>query len=326
MKLTNKLNLPRSIENAVRNDPYNKGDAHISVTGLIGPARKRAIEIQHADEITEDVSDRIWALIGQVGHGILERADDTGWCEERLFIERHGWRISGSFDRYCLEQIAIANRKLFCLDDYKFTSSYSVANGIKPEWEAQLNIYALMLREHGYKVEYQRIVAILRDWQKSKAKHTKEYPQQAVAVLPVEMWKRDRTEQYIKERLIAHGNAQHKLPECSPEERWEKPATYAILKRGASKAVSLHSSTTEAVEALKAQPAATSGAYSMSERPAEQRRCQDYCNAFPFCIQGQKLVEATQNFRLSKMWNVNVRIPVSTPPTPPKEEPRHGFR
>jgi hypothetical protein len=105
LKITNRLGLPRSIENAVRNDRYSKGDAHISVTGLIGPARKRALEIRHADEITEDVSERIWALMGQIAHGILERADDQGFCEERLFIERHGWRISGQFDRLCLEDI-----------------------------------------------------------------------------------------------------------------------------------------------------------------------------------------------------------------------------
>jgi hypothetical protein len=107
MKLTNKLNLPKSIENAVRNDPYTRGNAHISVTTLIGPARIRQLMIKHADEIEEDVSDRIWALLGQVTHGILERADDDSFTEERLFIQRHGWRISGSFDRYCLDEIVV---------------------------------------------------------------------------------------------------------------------------------------------------------------------------------------------------------------------------
>lgn len=106
MKLTNRLNLPRSIEQAVRNDRYSRGDAHISVTGMIAPARKRALEAAHADEITEDVSERIWALMGQIAHGILARADeDPAITEERLFIERHGWRISGSFDRYCLDEV-----------------------------------------------------------------------------------------------------------------------------------------------------------------------------------------------------------------------------
>lgn len=107
MKLTNRLGLPRSIENAVRNDRYSRGNADISVTGLIGPARKRALEIKHADEITEDVAERIWALMGQIAHGILQRADDGSLTEKRLFIERHGWRISGQFDRLCLEEVEV---------------------------------------------------------------------------------------------------------------------------------------------------------------------------------------------------------------------------
>lgn len=107
MIITNKLGLPSSIEKAVRNDKYSRGGAHISVTGLIGPARKRALEIAHADEITEDVAERIWSLMGQIAHGILERADDHAWCEERLYIERHGWRISGQFDRLCLEEVEV---------------------------------------------------------------------------------------------------------------------------------------------------------------------------------------------------------------------------
>lgn len=104
MILTNKLNLPKSIVNAVRNDPYTKGDAHISVSQMIGPARKRAIEIKHSAELTEDVADRIWSLMGQIAHGILERADEHGITEQRLFIKRHGWTISGQFDRLCLEE------------------------------------------------------------------------------------------------------------------------------------------------------------------------------------------------------------------------------
>lgn len=108
MILTNRLGLPKSIENAVRNDGYSKGAAHISVTSLIGPARKRAIEMVHADEITEDVADRIWSLMGQVAHGILQRADsEDALTEQRLFIERHGWWISGQFDRLCLEEIEV---------------------------------------------------------------------------------------------------------------------------------------------------------------------------------------------------------------------------
>lgn len=300
MILTNRLGLPRSIENAVRNDGYDKGDAHISVTGLIGPARKRALELQHASEITEDVAERIWALLGQIAHGILERADDQAWCEERLFIERHRWRISGSFDRYVLEENGL-------LQDYKLTSTYSVKTGPKPEWEAQENIYALMLREHGYRVDRLEIVAILRDWQKSKAKHTGDYPQVPALVIPVEMWPAERTEAYIKARLTAHGLAQFRLPECTADERWERPGVYALRKIGNKRATKLFDDKLEAEAALTA----AGKGFEIEARPAEQIRCADYCPALAFCAQGQALIKATEDFRLGQLWTVSTEKQVA---------------
>lgn len=302
MILTNRLGLPRSIENAVRNDPYTRGGAHISVTGLISPARKRALEARHADEITEDVADRIWALMGQIAHGVLERADDQAWCEERLYISRHGWRISGQFDRYLLEPDGL-------LQDYKLTTVYAVRDGCKPEWEAQENIYALMLREHGYRVERLEVVAILRDWQRSKAKHTSDYPQKPVLIVPVSLWPTEQTEEYIKSRLMAHGWAQHELPECTTEERWERPAVYALHKRGNTRATSLHDRIEQAEAARDAaiEAATRKAEYEIQERPAQQIRCTDYCPAMPFCDQGKALLKAAEDIRLGQLWSVSPR-------------------
>lgn len=287
-RITNRLGLPTSIVNAVSNDPYTRGDAHISVTGLIGPARKRQLEHRFADQIVEDAADRIWSLLGQIAHGILERAETQAWTERRLYIVRHGWTISGQFDRFVLEEGR--------LQDYKLTSTYTVKEGVKPEWEAQANLYGHLLREHDYKVERLEIVPIFRDWQRAKALHTPEYPQTPCILLPVEMWSPDRCEAYIYERLLAHGKAQHALPECSAEERWEKPAVHALMKAGNKRATSLHASRNEAEQALKnAQETARKGAeFFLDERPAEQTRCALYCPAAPFCSQWQAMNVVTR--------------------------------
>ncbi len=42
-KWTNALNLPAPIVAAITNDPYSSGDADISVTSLIAPARQREL-------------------------------------------------------------------------------------------------------------------------------------------------------------------------------------------------------------------------------------------------------------------------------------------
>ena len=294
MNITNRLGLPSSLVKAVSNDRYHRGDAHISVTGLIGPARKRHLEQLHAEEITEDVAERIWALMGQIAHGILERADDQAWCEERLFIERFGWRISGQFDRYLLESDGR-------LQDYKLTSTYAIKDGVKPEWTAQENVYALMLREHGYHVTSLDVVAILRDWQKAKAKHTPDYPQVPALVIPVQVWPKHQIEKYIQARLNAHSKAHRDLPECTADERWERPAVYALHKIGNKRATKLFDTEPEAQEALTAIGAG----YEIQLRPAEQKRCEDYCNALPFCTQGQKLVKETEEHRLQQLWSVS---------------------
>lgn len=289
MKLTNRLNLPSSIYNAVARDPYSRGDAHLSVTGLIGPARKRQLEIQHGDQLTEDVADRIWSLMGQITHGILERSDREAWTEERLYIERHGWRISGQFDRVLLEE--------GLLQDYKLTSTYSVKDGVKPEYEAQANLYALMLREHGYTIGRAQIVAILRDWQKSKALHDMSYPQAPVVVMDVNLWPVDLVESFIQVRLKAHGDAQHVLPLCSPEERWERPAKFAVVKNGNKKATALYDHRDLAqlyIDTLEKEKVGRGDAYRIDERPAEPIRCAQYCSARPVCSQADELLKVTR--------------------------------
>lgn len=188
-------------------------------------------------------------------------------------------------------------RKLMCLDDYKVTSTYTIRDGRVDEWTAQLNLYALMLREHGYRVDRIRVVAILRDWQRSKAKHTRDYPQVPVVIIPIEMWSQGKTEAYITDRLIAHGRAQFALPECTPEERWERPAKFALHKDGSSRALSLHDTIEQADIALRerimTQGQGKREMLYVQERPAEQRRCENYCAAYNFCAQGQKLVSVS---------------------------------
>lgn len=282
MRITNKANLPGTIVRAVANDPYTKGAAHMSVTGLIAPPRMKALERAHWDEIEEDAADRIWSLLGQIGHGILERAADPteALTEQRLFIERFGWTISGQFDRLTLLDGA--------LQDYKFSSTYTVKNGVKPEWEAQLNCYNLLLRDRTKHVPKKlQIVTIFRDWMKSKARNSADYPQVGVAVLDVPIWPLEQTEAYIRERLIAHGQAQHELPECSDEDRWKKPDAFAVIGEGNSRASAVFATRAEAETDAAAR--SVKKEYHVEERTGENTRCLFYCPVARFCDQWKRI-------------------------------------
>ena len=102
---------------------------------------------QHYEELTADISERIWILLGQSVHTILERAsenrEDT-LTEERMYAEVSGWRISGQTDSISLEDNT--------LKDYKVTSAWTVMNALKdekPEWVQQLNCYGWLAKQAG---------------------------------------------------------------------------------------------------------------------------------------------------------------------------------
>ena len=274
MRLTNSLGLPDAIVRAVQNDPYSKGNADISATGLIAPARMVELMRRHGDELTEDVADRLWSLYGQIVHGVLERAETESAVEERLFMERHGWIISGKFDRYVLIDEL--------LQDYKMTSTYSIADGPKPEWIAQASIYRLLLEEDGRTVSRAESIVMLRDWSEGRARNSLDYPQTSIVKVPVPLWDTPTTEQYIRDRLLLHSRADVELPECTPEERWERGGSVAVMKPGGKRAVKICDTKDEAIAYVRSTGDRT---LLLEERHPENIRCQRYCPAAPVCAQ-----------------------------------------
>ena len=86
MKYTNASNLPEAIVRAVSNDPYDSSGSDISTTKLIAPPRIRVLQKRNWNSLEEDVSNRIWSLLGQSIHHIIERAKTRKEISE-------GWRL-----------------------------------------------------------------------------------------------------------------------------------------------------------------------------------------------------------------------------------------
>lgn len=275
MNLTNRQGLPQAIVDAVRQDPYSRGESDISVTQLISPPRKVALEREHADEVTEDASERIWSLLGQSIHTILERANRTSIAERRLTVQVEGWTVSGGMDLY---------DENGTLTDYKVTSAWSVKGGVKPEWIEQLNSYAEILRANGHGVKALKVVAILRDWSKLEARREATYPQSQVVTFSVELWDADKAARFVRDRVILHQKARLALPECTPEERWQKPTVYALMKVGGKRAVKLYDNEADALAHASVDPKNLR----VEVRPGESTRCEAYCNASEFCTQHQQ--------------------------------------
>jgi len=288
MNYTNEANLPAPFVSAVINDKYDYAAAgDLSATGAILPPRIRELTRRHNNELTEDVSDRVWMLIGDIGHTILERSGaDNVIQEERLSTELHGWTVTGKVD------LIAEHAGAYSIQDWKFTSVWAVKD-MKPEWEQQLNIYAALAAANGFHISKLQIVAILRDWSKLRAAREKDYPQVGVVVRDVPLWLPGKQAGYLSERVLLHQAAQHMadddLPLCTEEERWRKPDVWAVKKKGGKRALKLFDSDISAQIYRNADANLT-----VEHRPGEDSRCLHYCAVKEFCSYGKTLAPAEE--------------------------------
>jgi hypothetical protein len=271
MQITNKLNLPEEIVNAVSSrEPGNSYSASM----LTQTPRMVWLRRRHFSEISEDVADRIWALFGTAVHYIFHKNQDKkSLAEEFLEYEfENGIKITGMPDLY-------KNGKI---SDWKIKSVWSYVffdDNTKFELESQLNCYAFLFDKYGFEVKELEAIFILRDWQKSKALYDKKYPQSQVVIIPVRLWDKEEIERHIKFRINnfeKYNIPDNELPECSPAERWAKPGKWALMKKGKKRAIKLY----DEKQNFELEPG-----FFWEERKGEQwKRC-EYCSVSSFCNQ-----------------------------------------
>ena len=304
MKITNKLNLPKPLVEAVSSDDYSRGDSDISVTQLIAPPQKVYLEELNEDEIECDAGDLIWSAFGRAMHVLLERAESLMPVEKRLYAECAGWIISGGMDRIALTEKSLG----VSVCDYKVTSAWSIAleKGTKQEWIEQLNLYAWLLRKCGYKPTELFVAAFLRDWSKLEARRNKDYPQHQIQIIPIPLWQEDFAEDFIAKRVRAHQeHCTGTYHPCTDEERWKRPDHWAVMKAKRKSALRVLKSKREAETwcinnghaRMRDGKIELNMAISIELRPGEATRCISYCDAAPFCPQWQEEKNERSNQR-----------------------------
>jgi len=200
----------------------------------------------------------------------------------------NGWTLSGTPDY--IEDCT--------LDDYKVCRAWAVKAGAKTEWEHQANVNAWLAGQDGVHIDQLRVVAFLRDWSPFEAMKDSRYPQQEIQVLPVTRRSNDVIHSYIHARIVLHQMAMQqpdeKLPECTAEERWEKPECWAVTKiqkngNFANRAYRLcdneESAETLAEEMTQKGP----NQYGVVHRRGESTRCERYCSVQSFCHQYRRM-------------------------------------
>ncbi len=224
------------------------------------------------DELEDDISNRLWLLLGKAVHYVLEKgAPEEARAEEKLTYEIDGFTLVGITD-------LLHNTEL---SDYKITSVYSFLLGDKPEWENQLNCNAFLYRMAGFQVDSLKIYAILRDWQASKADVLNlDYPIIPFKEVSISLWPVEGQERYIRSRIEAH---KIENPQCSNEERWLRGEKWAVYKKGAKTAFRLFDTEKEAKGLAK-----TDNVFEIQHREGIFNRCEKYCLVSKFCSQWNK--------------------------------------
>ena len=219
MILTNRYNLPDPVYRAIENDPYDSGDCDISTTRLINPPQVVTLTLRHGDKLEEDISERIWSLMGQCIHVVLERATKGKLkAEKRYSATVNGWKISVGIDLLIKHTLV----------DYKMTSVWSyIYKSRMAEWTAQGNVNRWIYHQNGGKVTALQNILFLRDWSRrdyTRSKTPGRYPPVQVVTVDLPLWSMEESERYIKERVSLHQAARlvgdADLPRCSNDERW----------------------------------------------------------------------------------------------------------
>tara|TARA_R100001015_G_scaffold8156_2_gene3183 strand:+ start:279 stop:989 length:711 start_codon:yes stop_codon:yes gene_type:complete len=234
--------------------------------------------------LEEDISEKLWSVLGTAVHKVFEdHSGEDVISEERLFVEVDGWVISGAIDLQDADGPS----------DYKCTSVWAVIHD-KVEWEYQLNAYAWLMRHaKGVHSKKLSIIAVMRDWNRRQAEASPDYPQAPIATLDISMWSDEKQDAFMDHRIELHKDAEFRnlvddrLPDCTDEERWTKPSTYAVKKGTNKRAVRVLDSLEDAESYIKDNE--LDNKHHVEHRLGEYTRCAgNWCRVADFCDQWQE--------------------------------------
>jgi len=289
MTITNKLNLPSGLVKAVGTERHNAALC-LSATTLLQGTKQIILTDRHWDSLTDDVADRIWAIWGQAVHSLLESEGEDDFSEQEMSHPVDKVTVTGRIDNYDMKGGVIS--------DYKTASVNKIRFGDFSDWYMQGMIYAWLLTRNNFPAERCRFIAVLKDHSKTDALRDRSYPQKPVyvyefPVTPEGLFKtgnfiRGRVSEYLKYRET-HDD---EIPVCSAEQRWERPAKYAVMKEGRKTAVRLFDDRDEA----EAKMVECGVGHSIVRRAGVSVKCQSYCLCRRFCNYAQEnLSEGTEN-------------------------------
>lgn len=285
MVLSNELNLPQALVDACDVSPHNAPDT-VSATTLKSGVREILLTKRHWEELTDDVSNRIWQLFGTAVHALLEKESANTFVEEKFEKQVGKYKVTGRLDCYDMKNGIIVDYKTATVWKYKF-ADYS-------DWRFQGLVYAWLLKQQGLEVKECQFIMFFKDFSKTKAKLEADYPKRPVEVYRFKVTDKDLEE--IEQKIISKVKeleenelvADDDLPICSDEERWAKPTTYAVMKKGRKTAIRVFEKEEDADLMLKD----CDDNFFKQKRNGESSKCMGYCPCASYCSFARSINES----------------------------------
>jgi hypothetical protein len=276
MIITNKMNLPAGFVKAVSTEKHN-AEGCLSATTLIQGVKHIILMDRYWDELTDDVSDRIWAVFGSAVHSLMEHEGENDFTEQEMMYEAGGIKVTGRIDNYDMRNGVI--------EDYKTASVTKIKFNDFSDWYVQGMIYAWLLTKNNFPVNRCRFIALLKDHSKTEMARDRDYPKAPVyryefPVTPPALFK---IGVFIKSKVAEYKRCMplpdNAIPPCTPEERWDRPPKFAVMKNGQKRAVRSFDRREDA--GLLADT--KGGNHYVEFRKGESVKCQSFCLCKRFC-------------------------------------------
>ena len=296
MKYTNKFRLPKEIEHWLKSDDYDysNDEYHLSATTLLKSTRMILLEKRWSENLIVDISDLITARYGSAIHDSFEKSNCPNTIHEKRYYRKiDDYTISGKID------LILDKDTKPKLADLKSTSVWTYLLGSRIEdYIIQLSIYRWILQNEekdliGKNLSNEAFIYyIFTDWSKKEAIAKKDYPQTRIKPISINLLTLNETENFIKEKIeqikIFKDTRDSLLPYCTKKELWQEDEKFAVIKKGAKKAIKVLNTMHEAIKLKNAMK--EKDEYNIVKREEKAKRC-NYCKVSSYCSQYQMLKE-----------------------------------
>jgi len=320
MKFTNAGGIPLSLAVWLATDDYDHSDDPdvISATSLLKPIRAIVLARQNRDLLkVGDVESMIPSRMGTALHDSIERSWKNNYKQaltdlnfppaiaERVLINPEDSEIKPDSIVIYMEirgtkqvgKFKVSGKFDFCaeggLEDFKSTGTYSFISGSHNEKYMQQGSIYRWLHPDKVKSDIMTIQFIFTDWSKVKSLQEKDYPKKRLQPLKLNLMSIPETEAFVKGILnkveLLENAPQEQLPQCTPEELWQKDAVFKYYKDPAKTTRSTKNFTNSADAYNRLQDDGNVGV--IKEIKGEVVRCK-YCDVIGLCDQAKDLIES----------------------------------